>query len=491
MGDNGAMATEILNGNELIVQGALEAGFDLYTGYPGSPLADYFNILEHKKERLKSRGIQVAIANSEANAAAMASGAKQAGRNCLVAMKSMGLNVAADALSVGNFARPGEDGEGPPPGVVVVVGDDPWSISTSAPVDSRYLFKHLHIPFLEPSTPQELKDWIKVALEISRASSVYQGILLTTFMAEGGGRVQSSSWSEVQKERTHLDSSSFDLQKLVMVPPNSLIADQAMILERFPRVQEVLGRLKLDCAYGATEASVGFISSGATFETLKQVLEDSNSLCSVGLYKVACPWPLEEGQLLPWLEGKKIIVVVEEKRGFLEAELSHLISRKDLDLKIYGKKFDEEEGFPAHGGLSADIIEQKIARWISSPKVSEPLFSWETKLPMRFPTFLSRLSAPGNPQFAQGLAGEFGGSGVGLAQPWGCGLLLSELFASLQGNAQPFGDGARRSAGGGSGLVWRQPQRGVDGGLHFLPLGDHRHFQLRSIGSRHHLYFVG
>ena len=36
----------------------------------------------------------------------MASGAKQAGRNTPLAMKSMGLHVV-DALSVGNFANPG------------------------------------------------------------------------------------------------------------------------------------------------------------------------------------------------------------------------------------------------------------------------------------------------------------------------------------------------------------------------------------------------
>ena len=39
-----------MSGNELIVQGALEAGYSLYTGYPGSPLADYFNILHEKKK---------------------------------------------------------------------------------------------------------------------------------------------------------------------------------------------------------------------------------------------------------------------------------------------------------------------------------------------------------------------------------------------------------------------------------------------------------
>ncbi len=167
------MTYQVMNGNELVIQGGLEAGFSLYTGYPGSPLADYFNILHARRRELARRGVRVAIANSEANAAAMASGCKQAGRNCLLAMKSMGLHVAADSLSVGNFANPGRPKLDPEtdaqtrPGVVVVVGDDPWSMSTSTPADSRYLFKHLHMPFLEPASPQEVKDWVAHALTVS------------------------------------------------------------------------------------------------------------------------------------------------------------------------------------------------------------------------------------------------------------------------------------------------------------------------------------
>ena len=49
------MGHKILNGNELLIQGALEAGFHLYTGYPGSPLADFFNILYEEKENLQKK----------------------------------------------------------------------------------------------------------------------------------------------------------------------------------------------------------------------------------------------------------------------------------------------------------------------------------------------------------------------------------------------------------------------------------------------------
>ena len=377
---------EILNGNELIIQGAKEAGFHLYTGYPGSPLADFFNILYEKKNEFKEKGIRVVIANSEANAAAMASGAKQAHKNALVAMKSMGLHVASDALSVGNFANPGTGG------VVVVVGDDPWSISTSSPADSRYLFKHLHIPFLDPSTPQELKDWIKVALEISKKTSVYQGLLLTTFMAEGGGRVEIFPEASIDSELIELNPDEFDLSKNVMVPPNSYKADVAMITERFPKVYEELKDLALDKIFGNTQSKLGFITSGAVFEILKQVLDDNDALSRFSLYKVAAPYPLIPDLILNYLKNLDTLIVVEEKRGFLENEIRELVSKYQLNLKIIGKKIDNEDAFIAYGGLNYDLVLSVITKIFTKLNLGPCHTGSSGKnlgevLPRRLPTF--------------------------------------------------------------------------------------------------------
>jgi indolepyruvate ferredoxin oxidoreductase len=391
---------EVLNGNELLVQGGLEAGFSLYTGYPGSPLADFFNVLDGMKNDLKSQGIRVVIANSEANAAAMASGAKMAGQNCLVAMKSMGLHVAADALSVGNFANPGtslknlETGELEKSGVVVVVGDDPWSISTSTPADSRYLFKHLHIPFLEPATPQELKDWMKVALQISRESSVYQGVLLTTFMAEGGGLVEISPSNNSKTIPKALDTTTFDLSENVMVPPNSFLADKKMIEIRFPKVLKTLNDLDLDQVWGSPSAKIGVISAGGVFETLKHFFEQENLLASCSLYKLASSYPLTSKKLLPFLKSLETLIVVEEKRGFLEDELMSFINQHRLSLTIWGKKFPQNQlGFPAFGGLSYEIIAKKLKEVLSqidgkiASQISDPLVSKSFNIPARLPTF--------------------------------------------------------------------------------------------------------
>lgn len=357
------MAVQILNGNELLIQGGLEAGFQLYTGYPGSPLADFFNILHERKDELHAKGVRVVLANSEAHAAAMASGAKMAHHNVMVAMKSMGLHVASDALSVGNFANPGAtDAQGHKSGVVIVVGDDPWSISTSTPADSRYLYKHLHIPFLEPSTPQELKDWMAIALELSRESSVYVGVLLTTFMAEGGGRVEIGEEKVLDRERVLLDPTTFNLAEHVMVPPNSLGADIRMARERFPRYLAALSAKKLDRTFGNPGAPLAVISTGAAFETLKQVLEENDLLTHVHLYKVAGAYALDEDALLPFLRTHRRILVVEEKRGFLEAELKDLLARHHLSAEVWGKRIGDVEGMPSHGGLSYELIHQGLER---------------------------------------------------------------------------------------------------------------------------------
>jgi len=395
----------VLGGNEIIIQGALEAGFTLLTGYPGSPVADYFNILYEKKKELEKLGVRVAIGNSEANAAAMVGGAKVAGQDSLMVIKSMGLHVAADALSVGNFADPGEivkddeTGLDQHPGVVVLVGDDPWSVSTSTPADSRYLFKHLHMPFLEPSNPQELKDWMKIALKISKRTSVYVGMVLTTAMAEGGGRVTLAPHIAHDITKKQLGPLTFDLQKNVMVPPNSLHADKMMALQRNPQVLQAFKDLGLDKIFANQESRIGIISVGAVFETCKQVLQDMGILEQVSLYKCASSYPLIAENLAQFCQGLEHLVIVEEKRGFLENELLQVLKSLKLSPSIHAKYSEllpGEELFPSYGGLSYEIIHSKLCLLFGRlPVAQQDVIKSSTSLadqaignlPRRLPTF--------------------------------------------------------------------------------------------------------
>src|ERR1700690_3731979 len=160
--------TDIFTGNELILKGALEAGCALITGYPGSPVSDIFDAASANRDLLKKRGILAEMANNEALAVARLNGSRMAGVRAMAVMKSVGLHVAADGLALGNLAEPNDGGGG-----VVVVGDDPWIESTQINNDSRYLSQHLHMPVVEPATFQEMKDWVGLAFDLSRAANLY------------------------------------------------------------------------------------------------------------------------------------------------------------------------------------------------------------------------------------------------------------------------------------------------------------------------------
>ena len=68
--------TEVFTGNELLVKGALEAdgGTHLLGGYPGSPIAGYFDSITTLKDVLHEKGVRAVINNNEALAAAMLNG---------------------------------------------------------------------------------------------------------------------------------------------------------------------------------------------------------------------------------------------------------------------------------------------------------------------------------------------------------------------------------------------------------------------------------
>jgi indolepyruvate ferredoxin oxidoreductase len=109
---------------------------------------------------LVEKGIVAQMANNEGLAGARLNGARLADLRGVAIMKSVGMHVAADALAIGNLSEPQKPGGG----AMVIVGDDPWNETTQINSDSRFFSLHLHMPVMEPSTFQELKDWIKDGL---------------------------------------------------------------------------------------------------------------------------------------------------------------------------------------------------------------------------------------------------------------------------------------------------------------------------------------
>src|SRR5882724_6298179 len=94
---------EIFTGNELLMKGALETegGVHLLTGYPGSPVAGFFDIMGDIADLLRTHGIHAFQSNNEALGVAAVNGSQMLACRALVAFKSVGTHVASDALALG------------------------------------------------------------------------------------------------------------------------------------------------------------------------------------------------------------------------------------------------------------------------------------------------------------------------------------------------------------------------------------------------------
>ena len=372
---------EIFTGNELLVKGALEAtgGVHLLGGYPGSPIAGYFDSLSVLTELLREKGVRAVINNNEALSAAMVNGTQVLPTRVLIAMKSVGLHVAADALALGNLAGAHRQG-----GVIVVCGDDPWCDSTQVPADSRYLSKHLFMPVVEPSNQQEVKDFIDLSFKLSGQSELYVSYLLPTNLADGGGTVickpnQFPRNNMLQK--FDLATASINLDKRVLLPPRTCW-QEASFVGRFARAMAIARECGLNKiehpAKSGQRAEIGFVAAGLGHDYLVQALHELGVLGDVPILKLGLSYPVDP-QMVEELAGQcRRIVVIEERRGFMEEQIAQVIAREASeansplrDVELFGKKFPVGlPAVPSDSGLSPsrvmEIIGPLIAKLTSS-----------------------------------------------------------------------------------------------------------------------------
>lgn len=354
---------EVFLGNELLVKGLLETegGTHLWTGYPGSPVAGFFDCIESIQEIPRQYGIQATMANNEALSVAMLNGSQMTGMRSIAVMKSVGLHVAADALALGNLGGAHPDG-----GVVVVSGDDPWSSSTQVPADSRYLFKHLFMPVVEPSTNQEIKDWVDLSFKLSREAELYIGYLITTHQADGGGSVIARN-NHFPRVNTHnkfaLDTSRVDFENKVLLPPRTWRKEQDFE-RRYQLLWNSADKHKLNRttwpeAKPANNGKypIGFVSSALACSYLEHALDELGLAGKVPLLKLGVTFPLNPQWIADFADRVETIIVVEERRGFLEEQIALILGQLGHRTPLYGKKFPHGlRGFPDTLGLNPSII---------------------------------------------------------------------------------------------------------------------------------------
>ena len=251
----------LLLGNEAIVRGLFEAGVRLSSTYPGTPSSEVGNILEKESEKA---GMYFEFSINEKTALEVAAAAASAGVRSFTFMKHVGLNVAADPMMTLAYS-------GVEAGMLIMTADDPSCHSSQNEQDNRYYATLSLLPMVEPSTPEEAKDFIVEAYKISEAVNLPVIYRTTTRVNHARGPVRFKSMIETPPKGHFVK----DDPKFVNIPAYSKL-NRVRLLNKQKKAQELSENSILNFIEG--EGDVGIITSGVAYTYVKEFVSDVSIL---------------------------------------------------------------------------------------------------------------------------------------------------------------------------------------------------------------------
>lgn len=343
------MHKEFLIGNEAIALGAIAAGVNLVSGYPGTPSSE---VLETVAKR-RTSDIYVEWSVNEKAALEVAAGAAYTGARSMVTMKQVGLNVASDPLM--SLAYIGVKG-----GMVVLVADDPGPISSQTEQDTRHFSAFSKLPCFDPSDTQEAYEMIQEAFEYSEKYETPVFLRPTTRVCHGYASITVKD----ENEYTIHNASGFvkDSGRWVIFPRLSY-QNHMKIEERNVALSEVFSGYSRNCIYPASERNQkltkGIASGGISFT---YALETLKSCGMTRLFKVSTPHPFPEKLALSFLDGLTEVLCIEELDPVIEKELTYICGKYHLPVKIYGKLTGHVKNA---GENTRDSVQENIMRFLN------------------------------------------------------------------------------------------------------------------------------
>ncbi|NWH07356.1 MAG: indolepyruvate ferredoxin oxidoreductase family protein [Alphaproteobacteria bacterium] len=278
--------------------------------------------------------------------------------------KAPGVDRSGDAFRHANAA--GTWGKG---GVLAIAGDDHACKSSTLPSQSEFAFMDWEIPILSPSGIQEVLDYGLIGWALSRYAGVWVSMIA---LAE---TMDASATVDVAPDRLQIRT-----PRDVQMPQGGFgirlgdtPQDQERRLREFrvPAVrafsrENVLNRVVLD----SPNARVGIVTTGKAYADFRQALIDlgldNHEIARLGLrvLKVGMPWPLDYEPVRRFAEGLETILVIEEKRDFVETQVrSAIYDMPDSGRPRVEGKFDHE-GRPLLRSI-LDLTPSMIAKALS------------------------------------------------------------------------------------------------------------------------------
>jgi len=343
--------TECLLGNEAIVRGALESGVGFACGYPGTPSSE---ITDGFAQVAVARDIAFEYSVNEKIALEMAFAASLGGARSICAMKHLGLMVAGDPLSTIPYI-------GVRAGLVIVSAGDPSCHTSPNEQDQRHLGPMLHIPTLDPSTPQEAYELTRIAFDLSERSRLPVLLRATTRVCHTRAPVTYGTLRAPEVRGFERDP-----RQLVPIPPNA----RRMRAEIGPR---------LETARATTEALFTrrgrgpdvVLTAGSPAATTAEILSELPD--GVVLATMPGVFPLPRGPLLDLLGATERVLVLEELSPFVEDAVLALCAEARLTPRVLGKRSGH---LPTAFEYTPDIIRHGLHDALdlgATPQVPRPI----------------------------------------------------------------------------------------------------------------------
>ena len=250
------MKNLLLLGDEAIAQAALDAGLSGMYAYPGTPSTEIMEYIQSSAASVE-RNVHREWSSNEKTAIEAALGMSYAGKRAMVAMKHVGLNVAADGFI--NSALTGVNG-----GLVVVSADDPSMHSSQNEQDSRFYGKFALVPCFEPSNQQEAYDMIFDAFDVSEKYKLPVLFRITTRLAHS--RASITVKNSIPENKLSLPS---DPLQFVLLPANARKKYKAL-LSSYESLRYERRISKYNKFHDGSRRDLGIITCGIAYNYLAE-----------------------------------------------------------------------------------------------------------------------------------------------------------------------------------------------------------------------------
>jgi len=375
----------VLLGNVAIARGLIEAGCHVMTSYPGTPSSEILPAaVAFKKELGLDTYIEWSVNEKVAFDNALA--ASWAGKRSAVAMKQVGLNVAADSLM--SSAYTGVVG-----GMVIVSCDDPGPHSSQTEQDSRFFAMFAKVPVYDPSSPQEAKEMVKEAFELSETYQIPVLLRPTIRISHGKQSVKLTPPEVIDRPADFKK----DPGRWAATPKYRFILHKKLN-ETLSQIQE---RFEEDSVWNSEvgsgrEGPLGIITCSVSFAVLLDLLEDFDIKNAVNILKIGTPYPLPQRRIADFIRRHEKVLILEETDSVIESQIFD-------KSKVWGRLTGH---VPIQGELTPEVIQEILSDLLRKLKISdlemvkderlEELVK-ELALPVRRPTLCA--GCPERPAF--------------------------------------------------------------------------------------------